>query len=60
MYACDMSRNLLSLLIFVLILIALNFVLGDLGYGVHISIIGSLVLTFVVWIVMSFISGRRR
>lgn len=55
-----MSRNLLSLLIFVLILIALNFVLGDLGYGVHISIIGSLVLTFVVWIVMSLISGRRR
>lgn len=55
-----MSRNLLSLLIFVLILIALNFVLGDMGYGVHISIIGSLVLTFVVWIVMSFISGRRR
>ena len=55
-----MSRNLLSLLIFVLILIALNFVLGDMGYGVHISIIGSLVLTFVVWIVMSLISGRRR
>ena len=55
-----MSRNLLSLLVFVLILVALNFVLGDLGYGIHISIIGSLVLTFVVWIAMSFISGGRR
>ena len=55
-----MSRNLLSLLIFVLVLVALNFVLGEMGYGIHISIVGSLILTFLVSLLMKGISGRRR
>ena len=55
-----MSRNLRSLLIFVLILVALNFVLGEMGYGIHISIIGSLILTVVVSLVMNAISSGRR
>ena len=54
-----MSRNALSLVVFVLILIALNFLLGEMGYGLHISIVGSLLLTLVVWIVMSMFSRRR-
>ncbi|MEM7435015.1 MAG: hypothetical protein AAF436_07675 [Myxococcota bacterium] len=55
-----MSRNIRSLVIFVLVLIALNFVLGEMGYGIHISIIGSLVLTFIVSLVMNAISSGRR
>ncbi|MEM7135720.1 MAG: hypothetical protein AAF500_04025 [Myxococcota bacterium] len=55
-----MSRNIRSLVIFVLILVALNFVLGEMGYEIHISIIGSLILTFVVSLVLNAISSGRR
>lgn len=55
-----MSRNLLSLLIFVAVLVGLNFFLGEMGYGIHISIVGSLILTFIVSFVMNRISGGRR
>lgn len=55
-----MSASIRSLIIFVLILVALNFVLGEMGYGIHISIIGSIVLTLVVSLVMNAISSGRR
>jgi len=48
-----MGRSLQSLLIFVLVLIGLNWLLGEMDYGVHISIVGSIVLTVVVSLLMS-------
>ncbi len=47
------------LLIFVAILVALNFFFGEMGYGVHISIFGSLALTFIVSPAMNALSNRR-
>lgn len=55
-----MSRNLQSLLIFVLVLIGLNFLLGETDYGIHISIVGSLLLTGVVWLIMNGLPRGRR
>lgn len=55
-----MSRNIQSLLVFVVILIALNWLLGEFDYGMHISIVGSIVLTLVVSLVMNGMSGGRR
>ena len=54
-----MGRGLQSLLVFVVILVALNFLLGEMDYGVHISIVGSLVLTLVVSFLMNSFGGRR-
>ena len=48
-----MGRSLQSLLIFVLVLIGLNWLLGEMNYGMHISIVGSIVLTVVVSLVMN-------
>jgi hypothetical protein len=47
------------LLIFVAILVALSFFFGEMGYGVHISIFGSLALTFIVSLAMNALSNRR-
>ena len=55
-----MSRNVQSLLIFILVLVVLNWFLGEMDYGIHISIVGSLVLTFVVSLIMSGIGGGSR
>ena len=56
-----MAPNIQRLLIFVVILVVLNFLLGEMDYGIHISIVGSLVLTFVVSMVMNtFTGGPRR
>ena len=55
-----MSRNVQSLLIFILVLVVLNWFLGEMDYGIHISIVGSLVLTVVVPLIMSGIGGSRR
>ena len=55
-----MDRRLKSLLIFVAILVALNFFFGEMDYGVHISIVGSLVLTFVVSALMNMGGGSSR
>lgn len=55
-----MSRNVQSLLIFVAILVVLNFLLDEVDYGIHISIVGSVVLTLVVSFVMNAFSGPRR
>ena len=54
-----MSQTIRSLLIFVAILVALNFILGEMGFGIHISILGSLALTFVVSLLVNSLSNRR-
>jgi hypothetical protein len=53
-------RNLQSLVVFVVLLVVLNFVLSEVDYGVHISIVGSIALTLVVSFAMNAISGGRR
>jgi len=55
-----MSRNIQSLVVFVALLVVLNWVLSEVDYGVHISIVGSIVLTLVVSFVMNGLSGRGR
>ena len=54
-----MNLNLQSRLIFVAILIVLNLVLSEVDYGVHISIVGSIVLTLLVSFLMNAFSSRR-
>ncbi|MGI9401350.1 MAG: hypothetical protein ACR2O0_08865 [Rhizobiaceae bacterium] len=55
-----MPKYVQSLLVFVVILVVLNFLLGEFDYGIHISIIGSIVLTLVVSLVMNMISSGGR
>ena len=54
------KRTLMSLVVFVLVLIVLNLLFGDMDWGIHISIVGSLVLTFVVWGIMAALESGRR
>ena len=54
------KRTLMSLVVFVLVLIVLNLLFGDMDWGIHISIVGSLVLTFVVWGIMAAMESGRR
>jgi hypothetical protein len=53
-----MARSIQSLVVFVLLLLVLNFFLGEMDYGIHISIVGSVVLTLVVSVIMNTL-GRR-
>ncbi len=53
-------RMLMNLVVFVLVLIVLNLLFGDMDWGIHISIVGSLVLTFVVWGIMAALESGRR
>ena len=46
------KRAATSLLIFVVILILLNLLFSEMDWGIHISILGSLVLTLVIWAVI--------
>jgi hypothetical protein len=48
-----MTRAIQSLVVFVLVLLVLNFFLGEMDYGLHISIVGSVVLTLVVSFIMN-------
>lgn len=48
-----MSGPLQSLIVFVLVLLGLNWLLGEMNYGLHISIVGSIVLTLVVSTIMN-------
>lgn len=48
-----MGRSLQSLIVFVLVLLGLNWLLGEMNYGLHISIVGSIVLTLVVSMIMN-------
>ncbi len=53
-------RNLQSLVVFVVILVLLNFVLSEFDYGVHISIVGSILLTLLVSFATNALSRGRR
>ncbi len=54
------KRILLYQVVFILVLIVLNAIFGDLDWGIHISVVGSLVLTFVVWGIMAALESGRR
>ena len=47
-----------QLLVFVLIIVAANTILPMVGIPIHISLIGSLVLTAILWVVMSLLRGK--
>ena len=52
-----MNSTAKNLIIFVIICIALNLIFSGMDWGIHISIIGSLVLTGVVWGSMKVLNG---
>lgn len=54
-----MGRNVVSILIFIVVLVVLNFIFKEDDSRMHISIIGSVVLTLIIWFVMSAISKTR-
>ena len=54
-----MDRRIISLLVFVALLIGLNFVFKEMNWGMHISIVGSVVITLVIWVVMGMRSGSK-
>ena len=54
------KRILMYQVVFILVLIVLNAIFGDLDWGIHISVVGSLVLTFVVWAIMAALESGRR
>ena len=54
-----MDRRIISLLIFVALLIGLNFLFKEMNWGMHISIVGSVVITLVIWVIMGKRSGSR-
>lgn len=54
-----MDRRLKSLLIFVVLLIALNFLFKEVHFGIHISIVGSVILTLVISALMTRGSGSK-
>ena len=47
-----------QLLVFVLIIVAANTILPSIGIPIHISIVGSLVLTAILWIAMGLLRGK--
>lgn len=56
------KRAAVSLLLFVVLLIVLNMLFSEMDWGVHFSILGSLVLTLVLWGIMGAgakATGRR-
>ena len=46
------KRATISFLVFVALLIVLNLLFSEMDWGIHISILGSIVLTLVVWGIM--------
>ena len=54
-----MNRSLQSLIIFVLLLVGLNFFFSEFDYGIHISIVGSVVLTIIISLIMGAMRGKR-
>lgn len=53
------KKVLTSLIVFVLVLVVLNIIFSDMDWGIHISIVGSVVLTFVVWGIMAAMESGR-
>ena len=54
-----MNRRIISLLVFVALLMGLNFLFKEMDYGFHISIVGSVVITLVIWAVMGMGRGSK-
>jgi len=54
-----MKRGIVSLAIFVVLLMVLNFLFKEMDYGIHISIVGSVVITLGIWLVMGMGRGSR-
>lgn len=54
-----MGISIQSLIIFVLLLVGLNFFFNEFDYGIHISIVGSVVLTIVISLILGTMRGRR-
>ena len=54
------KKMLSSLLVFVLVLVLLNFLFSDMDWGIHISIVGSLVVTVIVWLILAGLESARR
>ena len=54
-----MKRGIVSLAIFVVLLMVLNFLFKKMDYGIHISIVGSVVITLGIWLVMGMGRGSR-
>lgn len=54
-----MPKYVQNLLVFVALLVVLNFFFSEFDYGIHISIVGSILLTIVVSVIMNMVfSGR--
>lgn len=53
------KKHVVSLLVFVALLVGLNFLFKEFDYGIHISIVGSVVITLVIWAVMGMGSGSK-
>ena len=53
------KKHVVSLLVFVALLMGLNFLFKEMDYGLHISIVGSVVITLVIWAVMGMGSGSK-
>lgn len=47
------SRLVVSLVLFVILLVVLNFFFDEWHIGVHISIIGSVLITLVIWVILA-------
>ncbi|MDG2200397.1 MAG: hypothetical protein P8K80_04360 [Phycisphaerales bacterium] len=54
------KKVLTSLVVFILVLVVLNIIFSDMDWGIHISIVGSVVLTLVVWGIMAAMESGRR
>lgn len=52
-----MKKRIASLAIFVVLLMVLNFLFKEMDYGIHISIVGSVVITLGIWLVMGMGRG---
>lgn len=55
-----MNRHVKSLIVFVLLLIVLNFIFSDMDWGIHISIVGSVVLTLIIWGILAMAESGRK
>jgi hypothetical protein len=54
-----MNKYIVNLLVFVALLMGLNFLFKEMDYGLHISIVGSVVITLVIWAVMGMGRGSK-
>tara|TARA_B100001059_G_scaffold233669_1_gene274238 strand:+ start:840 stop:1007 length:168 start_codon:yes stop_codon:yes gene_type:complete len=55
-----MNKQVQSFIIFILILVLLNVIFSGMDWGIHISIVGSVVLTLVIIGIMTLLDKNRR